>query len=106
MANDDLTVTALYGGGTHVVKFSSPTCGPCRAVAGIIDRVSADERFSEVSFWDVNITDASNSDLVRKLNVRSVPVVILVKDGENRRILVGGDITEIKLEDILLELTE
>jgi thiol-disulfide isomerase/thioredoxin len=106
MPNNGLTVPALYGGGTHVVKFSSPTCGPCRAVAGIISHIEEDDRFSDVAFWEVNVTDPANSDLVKTLNIRSVPVVVIVKDGENRKIVVGGDITEIKLEDTLLELTE
>ena len=106
MPNEGLTVTSLYGGGTHLVKFSSPACGPCRAVAGIIDHIASDDRFEDVSFWDVNVTDPVNSDLVRTFNIRSVPVVVLVKDGENRKILVGGDITETKLEDTLLGLTE
>lgn len=106
MPNEDLTVASLYGGGIHLVKFSSPTCGPCKAVKGIVDCISGDDRFSDVSFWEVNVTDPTNSDLVRTLNIRSVPVVVLVKDGENRKILVGGDITETKLEDTLLELTE
>ena len=106
MSSEGLTVTSLYSGGTHLVKFSSPTCGPCRTVAGIIDHIASDDRFEEVSFWDVNVTDPVNSDLVRTFNIRSVPVVVLVKDGENRRILIGGDITEVKLEDTLLGLTE
>jgi len=104
MASDALTVASLYGGGTHVVKFSSPTCGPCRAVASIMDHISGDDRFQDVSFWDVNVTDPANSELVSTLSIRSVPVVVLVKDGENRKILIGGDITEPKLENTLLGL--
>lgn len=106
MPNETPSVTSLYGGGTHLVKFSSPTCGPCKAVASIIASISEDDRFESVSFWDVNVTDPANAELVRTLNIRSVPVVVLVKDGQNRRILIGGDITEPKLEDTLLELTE
>ena len=68
--------------------------------------MSEDERFSDVSFWSVNVADPTNSDLVRTLSIRSVPVVVLVKNGENRRIIVGGDITETKIEDTLLELTD
>lgn len=96
----------IYGGGTHLVKFSSPTCGPCRSAALVVDRISEDPRFSEVSFWDVNVADLSNGEMVRQLNIRSVPVVVLVKDGENRKIIVGGEVTETAIEDTLLALTE
>ena len=106
MSNGTPSVTSLYGGGTHVVKFGSPSCGPCRAVTSIIDNMEGDDRFEGVSFWDVNVTDPVNAELVRTFNIRTVPVVVLVKDGENRRILIGGDITEPKLEDTLLGLTE
>lgn len=106
MSKETPTITSLYGGGTHLVKFGSPTCGPCKVVAGIINKMEDDDRFSDVSFWDVNIADAANSELVRTLNIRSVPVVVLVKDGQNKKILIGGDISESKLEDNLIKLSE
>jgi thiol-disulfide isomerase/thioredoxin len=96
----------IYGGGTHLVKFSSPICGPCRAAAIVVDRISADERFSGVSFWEVNVADPINGEMIRQLNIRSVPVVVIVKDGENRKIIVGGEVTDTVLEDTLLALTE
>ena len=96
----------LYGGGTHLVKFSSPTCGPCRAAALVVDKIAADDRFSEVSFWEVNVADPTNGELVRQLNIRTVPVIVIVKDGENRKIIVGGEVTDSVLEDTLLALTE
>lgn len=96
----------IYGGGTHLIKFSSPTCGPCRSAGIAVDRIAADERFSGVSFWEIDVTDPGNSDLVRQLSIRSVPVVVVVKDGENRKIVVGGEVTHTTLEDTLLSLTD
>lgn len=96
----------IYGGGIHLVKFSSPTCGPCRAAAIVVDRIAEDDRFSDVAFWEVNVADPINGELVRQLNIRSVPVVVIVKDGENRKIIVGGEVTDAVLEDTLLALTE
>jgi len=106
MSSQTPSLQDIYGGGTHLVKFSSPTCGPCRAAAIVVDRISEDARFSDISFWEVNVADPSNGEMVRQLNIRSVPVVVVVKDGENRKIIVGGGVTETAIEDTLLALTE
>jgi len=97
----------IYGGdGVHLVKFSSPTCGPCKVAAAVVDRMSADDRFSDVNFWEVNVADPTNGELVRQLNIRSVSVIVGVKDGENRNIIVGGEVTDTAIEDTLLALTD
>ena len=99
-----IKLRSIYGGGTHVLKFSSPRCAPCRAAEKIVDKISSDSRFNDIKFWDVNIMDQENMELVNSLNIKGVPVIILIQEGQNKEFLIGGQITEQKLENSLLTI--
>ena len=68
-----------------VIKFSASWCGPCKQLSPIFDQVKSE--VSGVSFQDVDVD--AESALSIKYNVRGVPTIIIEKDGQEVKRLVG-----------------
>ena len=70
---------AIQAKGVQVVDFWAEWCGPCRALAPVIEKVA--ERYTE----DVRIgkldVDA-NSEVATRYSIRSIPTILIFKDGE------------------------
>ena len=62
-----------------LVDFSAQWCGPCKQLAPIVDKL-ADEYVGTYKVGQVDV-DAS-PDTARKYGVRSVPTVIVFKEGQ------------------------
>ena len=60
-----------------VKKFSAVWCGPCRALTPVINEIKGN--YSNVKFEEYDIDEYS--DITEEYGVRSVPTVIIVKDG-------------------------
>ena len=61
----------------EVKKFSAAWCGPCRALAPVMNEIKG--QFSNVKFTDYDVDVAFNE--ATEYGVRSVPTVVIVKDG-------------------------
>jgi thioredoxin 1 len=61
-----------------VKKFSAVWCGPCRALAPVMNEVKT--QFSNVIFEDYDVDVAY--DEATKYGVRSVPTIIIERDGK------------------------
>lgn len=70
--------SALDSGKVSVVDFWAPWCGPCRMIAPIIEELSND--YKEVVIGKLNVDD--NPEIAMKYGVRSIPTILLIKDGE------------------------
>jgi thioredoxin 1 len=70
-----------------LVDFGAEWCGPCVAVAPVIRDLAIEyaERL-RVATVDVD----AEPELAARYGVRSVPTVLLLEDGEVRRVLVGA----------------
>ena len=62
----------------EVKKFYATWCGPCKMLTPIMEKVQT--KFSDVSFESVNIDE--QFEVAQKYYVRSVPTVIVEKDGK------------------------
>ena len=62
-----------------VVDFWAEWCGPCRLVTPIIDELSADYDGKAV-IGKVNVDH--NAQVASKYNVRSIPTILFLKNGE------------------------
>lgn len=71
--------TALGNQGVTVIDFWAEWCGPCRMIAPIIDELS-DELHGKVLVGKVDVD--SNSDVSIKYGVRSIPTILILKNGE------------------------
>ena len=61
-----------------VKKFYAEWCGPCKMLSPIMEKVKTNN--DNVSFSDVNIDE--DFEVAQKYFVRSVPTVIIEKDGK------------------------
>jgi thioredoxin 1 len=70
-----------------LVDFWAPWCGPCRALGPTIDDL-AREYGGRVKVGKLNVDD--NPATAREYQVRSIPTLIVFKDGKIVQGLVGG----------------
>ncbi len=70
----------VLGSGTPVlVDFTATWCGPCKALAPIVEKL-ADEYEGKVRVGKLDIDDAPG--VAAKYGVRSVPTVMVFKNGQ------------------------
>lgn len=62
-----------------VVDFWAPWCGPCRMVGPIIEDLANDYE-GKVKIGKVNVDE--NSETSMKYGVRSIPTILIMKNGE------------------------
>ncbi len=70
-----------------LVDFWAEWCGPCKMVAPILDEI-AQEHGAKVQITKLNVDD--NPDVARRFDVMSIPTMIVFKDGEPAKRLVGA----------------
>jgi thioredoxin 1 len=75
----------LAGDGKVIVDFWAEWCGPCHAVAPVLDRI-ADEH--GVRIVKVNIDEEQG--LAQRYGVMSIPMMILFENGEPQASAVGA----------------
>jgi thioredoxin 1 len=71
--------------GLNVIKFYANWCGPCRAFAPIMESVA--NNVDDVNFYSVNTDE--RSDLAQMFNIRNLPSVVIVKEGQIVETFIG-----------------
>ena len=70
-----------------VVDFWVPWCGPCKAIAPMLDQAAKDYA-EDLKIVKVNVDE--NRSLAVKYGVRSIPMLILFKNGNKANQVVGA----------------
>ena len=78
-----------------VVDFWAEWCTPCKAIAPSLEEIS-DEMSDKVSIAKVNMDE--NPELAAKYGIRSIPTLLMFKDGDPVAIQVGA-LPKQKLSD-------
>lgn len=80
-----------------VVDFWATWCGPCKMVAPIMDELATEfDGKAKVGKLDVD----ANQETAIKYGVRSIPTVLIIKDGEVRDTIIGAVAKESFAEKI------
>ncbi len=70
-----------------VVDFWAEWCGPCKTIAPVLDEI-ADEHAGKLRVAKVNVDDSP--EVARRFEVMSIPTLIVFKDGQSKKRLVGA----------------
>ena len=70
-----------------LVDFWAPWCGPCRMVSPIVDEMSTKYK-EKVKVFKLNTDE--NPNTVSKYGIRSIPTLMIFKDGRRVDMVVGA----------------
>ena len=70
-----------------LVDFWAPWCGPCRMVSPVVEKI-AEERGEQLKVVKMNIDE--NQETAIQFNVMSIPTLILFRNGEVAKTVIGA----------------
>ena len=76
-----------------LIDFYADWCGPCKVLTPILEQLSIDHK--NVMIVKINVDD--NQNLAAKFAIRSIPTMLIFKDGENKE-TINGVLTQPQLE--------
>ena len=80
-----------------LVDFWAEWCGPCKMIAPILEEI-ADEKGESIKIAKLNVDEAQG--IARRFGVMSIPTMILFKDGEEAKRIIGAKPKQALLDDL------
>jgi len=71
---------------TVLVDFSATWCGPCKAMAPVIEEIA--EEHTEIDVYKLDIDESM--EIAKKYGIMSVPTCIVFKNGEPASQIIGS----------------
>jgi len=87
ISDDNFDSEVLKSAVPVLIDFWAPWCGPCKAIAPIVDEL-AGEYAGKLKIVKMNVDD--NPRTPARYGVRGIPNLILFKDGEVQQQIVGA----------------
>lgn len=78
---------ATLAEGVSLVDFWAPWCGPCRMIAPVVEEL-AEDYDGKAKICKVNTDE--EQDIAVKFGIRSIPTVMIFKDGEVVDQMIGA----------------
>jgi thioredoxin 1 len=86
-----------------LIDFYAEWCGPCKNIAGSIQTLSNQSKFSSVKFIKVNIDNLP--DIATGLKVKSIPTFMTFKNGKHQNTVTGANLENVvKITEALLPI--
>ena len=79
-----------------VVDFWAEWCGPCRMVGPIVDEIASEQEGLKVLKLNVD----ENPNAARQYGVMSIPTLLVFKDGEQAKRIVGAKPKAALMKDL------
>ena len=70
-----------------LVDFWAEWCGPCKMIAPILEEI-AEEQAGKIKITKLNVDENPNTSL--KYQVQSIPTMLLFKDGQVEKTIIGA----------------
>lgn len=99
MNTTDLSFKEDIKEGISVVDFWAPWCGPCRTISPIIDELAKKHKAAGIKVMKMNVDE--NSTTSASFGIRSIPAIIVFKDGVEIARNVGGGAIAPKVEEMI-----
>ena len=94
---DNFETEVLKADGPVLVDFWAPWCGPCRAIAPMIDQLA--EENSTAKIGKLNVDEAPG--VAQKYGITGIPTLLLFKNGEVEHSFTGGNTSKSALQEAI-----
>ncbi len=78
--------------GVYLIDFYADWCGPCKMLGQVL------ETMEDVNIIKINVDE--EEDLAKKYKIMSIPNLLIIKDGEIKKQLIGFRSKEELLKEI------
>jgi len=87
--------------GISVIDFWAPWCVPCKNILPIIDELAKTYDNSDIKILKVNVDECSEAPA--KFGIKSIPTILVLKDGAEINRNVGSEKVKEKIEEMILK---
>jgi len=99
VTDDNFQAEVIESETATLVDFWAPWCGPCRVVGPVLEEIAGERE--DVKFVKLNVDE--NQQTAATFQVLSIPTMILFRDGQPAKKLIGALPKKKILEQLELE---